>query len=149
MILKEIKNSKVSYFEPRNKDSTDLTKAIELVIERINEDHLPSDQPIIIFGSSRCSRMDHLFGQYHSLLQFSNSNPNIPIYLIQDASLSRVLRPGYHTLDMSTGYEGKYVGLIPLGEPANVITRGLKWDVNGELKFGELVSTARIPFFVG
>jgi len=129
------------------KDSTDLTKAIELVIERINEDHLPSDQPIIIFGSSKCNRMDHLFGQYHSLLQFSNSNPNIPIYLIQDASLSRVLRPGYHTLDMSTGYEGKYLGLIPLGEPANVITRGLKWDINGELKFGELVSTERILFW--
>jgi len=141
-LIEEYGHYGVEIINRENQDSTDLTKAIELVIERINEDHLPSDQPIIIFGSSRCSRMDHLFGQYHSLLQFSNSNPNIPIYLIQDASLSRVLRPGYHTLDMSTGYEGKYVGLIPLGEPANVITRGLKWDVNGELKFGELVSTS-------
>lgn len=141
-LIEEYGHYGVEIINRDDQDSTDLAKAIELVIERINEDHLPSDQPIIIFGSSKCSRMDHLFGQYHSLLQFSNSNPNIPIYLIQDASLSRVLRPGHHTLDMSTGYEGKYLGLIPLGEPANVITRGLKWDINGELKFGELVSTS-------
>lgn len=141
-LIEEYGHYGVEIITKSNQDSTDLSKAIELVIERINQDHLPPDQPIVIFGSSKCSRMDHLFGQYHSLIQYAKSNPQIPIYLIQDASLSRVLIPGYHTLDMSTGYEGKYIGLIPLGEAANVITRGLKWDINGELKFGELISTS-------
>ena len=42
---------------------------------------------------------------------------------------------------MSTGFEGKYVGLIPIGAPANVITSGFKWDLQGIIEFGALVST--------
>merc|ERR1712062_297964 len=125
-----------------NQDNTDLKKALNLVMTRVEEGHLPSNKPVVVYGSGHMGRVDHLFGQFHTLLDFAVRFPQIPIYLCQHLSLSRVLVQGHHRLDLSTGYEGKYIGLFPIGEPAQVVTNGLKWDIDGEMKFGHFVSSS-------
>ena len=133
-------------------------------MNRVEEGHLPSNKPVVLYGSGHMGRVDHLFSQFHTLLDFAVRFPQIPIYLCQHLSLSRVLVQGHHRLDLSTGYEGKYIGIVtekrrytlfhfyeyamiglfPIGEPAQVVTNGLKWDIDGEMKFGHFVSSVWI-----
>ena len=82
--------------------------------------------------------MDHQFAMISTLLEF---NQKVPIYLVQDLSLTRVLDTGHHVLDFSTGFEGKSLGLFPFGAKASVVTSGLKWDIDGEMEFGKFCSS--------
>ena len=81
--------------------------------------------------------MDHQYAALNALL---TCDPGTPVYLVQDLTLTRVLTTGHHVLECDTGFEGRHLGLFPVGQPATVITRGLKWDIDGELAFGGLVS---------
>jgi thiamine pyrophosphokinase len=141
-LIKEYDKCGVEIIKQDDQNSTDLTKALNLVVDRIDQGHLPRDKPIIIYGSSQLDRADHYFGQIHTLLHFAEICPKIKIYFCQNLSLSRILIKGHHRLDLSTGYEGKIIGLFPIGEPAQVITNGLKWNINGKMKFGQFVSSS-------
>ena len=140
-VVEEYERYGVEVIRAKNQDTTDFTKALELILSRVDEGHLDDDKPIVVYGSAQTDRMDHQFALIQTLLKF---NQKVPIYLVQDLSLTRVLDKGHHILDFSTGFEGKGgFGLFPVGQPANVITRGLKWDVDGVLEFGQIVSSVR------
>ncbi|KAF6769282.1 hypothetical protein AHF37_12231 [Paragonimus kellicotti] len=52
-------------------------------------------------------------------------------------------KPGQHTIYANTGFEGKHIGLIPVGKPCTVTTRGLMWNLEDQLlSFDGLVSTS-------
>jgi thiamine pyrophosphokinase len=57
-----------------------------------------------------------------------------------------LLPPGKHEIyvrDPTTPVLGKHIGIIPVGEPAVITTKGLEWDVeNWETKFGGRMSTS-------
>ena len=140
-MIEEYERYGVEVIREEEQDTTDFSKALKLVLQRVEEGHLDSDQPIVVYGSSRCDRMDHQFAMISTLLKF---NQKVPIYLVQDLSLTRVLDTGHHVLDFSTGFEGKSIGLFPFGEKASVLTSGLKWDIDGEMEFGKFCSSVSI-----
>lgn len=140
-IVADYKAYGVEIIQEKDQDSTDAEKALKLILQRVEEGHLDPEKPIIVYGSSKLDRMDHQLALLHTLLKF---NQKVPIYLVQDLSLTRVLAKGHHVLDFSTGYEGRYVGLFPMFNSATVVTSGLKWDFNGEMEFGKFVSSVSL-----
>jgi len=68
------------------------------------------------------------------------------MFLFSDHAVGFVLKPGKNQICQNKDVEGPTVGLIPIGRPCrNTITRGLKWNLNGEtMEFGGLVSSCNI-----
>ena len=65
--------------------------------------------------------------------------------LLSDDSLALLLLPGAHTIEPNLEVEDGTCGLVPLGGRCeNVVTTGLKWNLDGTvpLEFGELVSSS-------
>ena len=105
-------------------------------------------------------RADQAFAQLHQLYLYATgaadqsavtaSGP--PVYLLAGDSVVFALRPGRHVVRTRRreGREaggrpalGKNVGIIPLGGPAVISTRGLEWDVQDwPTSFGTQVSTS-------
>lgn len=70
---------------------------------------------------------------------------NIEIYLISYNSLTWLLNPGKHSIQIPLYlYENKrWCSLLPIGEKTKISTTGLKWDLNNHiLEFGGIVSSS-------
>ncbi|KAL2267924.1 hypothetical protein VTJ83DRAFT_5201 [Remersonia thermophila] len=88
------------------------------------------------------------------------AGPSGRVYLFSGDSLTFLLRAGRHRIrvrspadaedgggeksgEKSGDVFGKHVGILPVGEPSRVTTRGLEWDVTDwETRFGGRVSTS-------
>ncbi|XP_023930885.1 thiamin pyrophosphokinase 1-like [Lingula anatina] len=125
-----------------DQDATDFTKCLQLVLERITSHHLQVDS-IVVVGANSMSRFDHILANVDTLYQAKDLTDK-PVFLIAGMSMVYLLSPGQHTIRVSTGIEGKWCGLLPIGHPCkDVTTTGLKWDLNHDtLEFGTLVSTS-------
>ncbi|VDP48033.1 unnamed protein product [Schistosoma mattheei] len=87
-------------------------------------------------------RFDHEMGLIKTLYE-TKKLTNIPLLLVNECSVTFLLDEGEHTIRASTGYEAKYVGLIPVGQQCQVTTTGLQWNLdNGTLSFDDIVSTS-------
>jgi thiamine pyrophosphokinase len=71
------------------------------------------------------------------------------MYLFSGESLTFLLKAGRHRIRVRDGPAGegdvfgKYVGLLPVGGPSRITTRGLEWDVTDwETRFGGRMSTS-------
>lgn len=97
-------------------------------------------------------RVDQGLSQLHHLYLFQ-AEPRYArgrMYLFSGESMTFLLKPGTHRIrvrdNQASSKEdvfGKHVGILPIGRPSRITTRGLEWDVqNWETQFGGRVSTS-------
>ncbi|CAF1522478.1 unnamed protein product, partial [Didymodactylos carnosus] len=55
-----------------------------------------------------------------------------------------LLKPGHNHIHIKSSLRGDYCSLLPIAESTNVITNGLKWNLNNdtELNFHSLISSS-------
>ncbi|KAI1109839.1 thiamine pyrophosphokinase [Nemania sp. NC0429] len=135
-----------------DQESTDFGKAVSLARRES-----PGRTVVAVGGLG--GRVDQGLSQVHHLYLFQKSPTYADgrMYLLSGDSLSFILKgPGTHRirvrepgLEAEVEVEGKgdffakYVGVIPVGEPAVITTRGLEWDVKDwPTAFGGRISTS-------
>ncbi|KAI5919153.1 thiamine pyrophosphokinase [Camillea tinctor] len=144
---------KCRIIEDPDQDSSDFTKAVRYVRRAFPH------QDIVCMGGLG-GRVDQGLSQLHHLYMFQTSPTYAEgrMYLVSGESLTFLLKGGNvcHRIrvrdpdaEFPTTYRltgdpfGKYVGIVPVGGPSVITTRGLEWDVeNWETKFGGRMSTS-------
>ncbi|KAI1128995.1 thiamine pyrophosphokinase [Nemania abortiva] len=133
--------------------STDFAKAVGLARRE------SPGRDIVCMGGLG-GRVDQGLSQVHHLYLFQKSPTYADgrMYLVSGDSLSFVLKGGKRhrirvrepSLEIGASFRrvsgdpfAKYVGIIPVGEPAVVSTQGLEWDVQDwSTAFGKRMSTS-------
>ncbi|ROT36089.1 putative thiamine pyrophosphokinase [Sodiomyces alkalinus F11] len=125
-----------------DQESTDFGKAVSWIRAR----H-PRCTDIVALGGLG-GRVDQGLSQLHHLYLFQ-PGPGYElgrVFLLSGQSLTFLLKPGTHRIrvrDGGVGFFGKHVGIVPIGEPSVITTKGLEWDVeNWETQFGGRMSTS-------
>lgn len=140
--------------------STDFTKSLKCIHDRrlLYTSHKrrgrgPAENQfetpfldIAIFGSLG-GRADQAFSQLHQLYvaNQAHSTTSDDLYLVTPESILFLLRQGLNSIKCPVGPRllTKYVGIIPIGKPSVITTRGLEWDVtNWSTDFGTQISTS-------
>ncbi|KAL2173180.1 thiamine pyrophosphokinase [Thermothelomyces heterothallicus CBS 202.75] len=131
-----------------DQESTDFGKAVAYVRQHYGpRDGAPPIDIVAIGGLG--GRVDQGLSQLHYLYRFQ-AEPGYAqgrMYLFSGESLTFLLKPGTHRIRVRDGRSedvfGKYVGILPVGKPSRITTRGLEWDVQDwETRFGGRVSTS-------
>ncbi|KAI9816262.1 MAG: hypothetical protein M1827_001863 [Pycnora praestabilis] len=143
--------------------STDFMKCLKYINKKsdtlsvfLNSATHPSIPVDVVAVGGLGGRVDQGLSQIHHLYAASN-DPNLQlgdVYLLSPESISFVLRQGrnvVYTPDVkestSTFSRGEIlsenVGIVPIGRPAVITTKGFEWDVsNWKTEFGGQISTS-------
>ena len=62
----------------------------------------------------------------------------VPLYQVANNSISWILKPGRHKINVDDRMTNQWCGLIPIGHPACITTSGLKWNI-GKLSLKRIV----------
>ncbi|XP_039749668.1 thiamin pyrophosphokinase 1 isoform X2 [Pararge aegeria] len=147
-ILQKYKNQGCKTIHTPNQEHTDFTKAL-IELKNYCEEHKTKMDDVIAIAQSS-GRIDQILGNIQTLYLAKENNlvhSNTAVYIMSDDTLSWLLQPGDHIIDIpeeSRKHKRGWCSLVPVGGAcANVTTNGLKWNLdNQELKFGKLVSTS-------
>ena len=140
--------------------STDLTKCLKfaddnLDILEMEEGHAPSHLDLLrsprvdvaIFGGLG-GRGDQAFSELHHLYVLAERQSSSwfrDVYLVTKESLMFLLEKGLNKIHthVKRQYFTENVGIIPIGRPSVITTRGLEWDVKDwPTEFGAQISTS-------
>lgn len=140
--------------------STDMAKCLRYIRERsrlfLGLEETPPSIPsgpqesrldIAIFGGLD-GRADQAFSQLHHLYAEANQEPTASVgdlYLITKESIIFLLEKGLNKIyaPVAPGFFAENVGIIPIGKPSIITTRGLEWDVTDwPTEFGTQISTS-------
>ena len=65
------------------------------------------------------------------------------VYLVSDENVTFLLTPGLNIVRTPRAVLGPCCGILPVGCPSTISTRGFEWNLEGaESRFGGLVSTS-------
>ncbi|KAL8800883.1 MAG: hypothetical protein Q9182_004857 [Xanthomendoza sp. 2 TL-2023] len=137
--------------------SSDLTKCLQCVnnhpenILRQRNSNQSTDTPtpardVVVIGGIG-GRFDQGFSQLHHLYKASEdaSLPNSRIFLINPQSICFLLCKGINKIatPVGRGLFAENIGIIPIGRPSVISTKGLEWDVTDwHTEFGGQISTS-------
>ncbi|KAL2048024.1 hypothetical protein ABVK25_011120 [Lepraria finkii] len=140
--------------------STDMAKSLRYIRERsrlfLGLEETPPSIPsgpqesrldVAIFGGLD-GRADQAFSQLHHLYAEANQEPTASVgdlYLITKESIIFLLEKGLNKIyaPVAPGFFAENVGIIPIGKPSIITTRGLEWDVTDwPTEFGTQISTS-------
>ncbi|CAH8524712.1 unnamed protein product [Schistosoma bovis] len=139
-VLEFYRSANVAVIETPDQEETDFTKCVRVIINSTKQNNAELDVLVAVQMSG--GRFDHEMGLIKTLYE-TKKLTNIPLLLVSECSVTFLLDEGEHTIHASTGYEAQHVGLIPVGQPCQVTTTGLQWNLdNGTLSFDDIVSTS-------
>lgn len=137
--------------------SSDLTKSLRcvkdyadsLICEWSAKEPLNSPKPeldAVIMGGIG-GRFDQGFSQLHHLYTASENAalPNGRVFLMNLGSICFLLYQGVNKIStpVGPGLFAENLGIIPIGRPSVISTKGLEWNVNDwHTEFGGLISTS-------
>lgn len=133
--------------------STDFIKALKVIESRTEavirgfprssmSKHNTLD--VVVLGGLS-GRADQAFSQIHHLFVASKMPCFGEVYLVTTNSIVLLLREGSNTIRTQTGPGAltKNIGIIPVGKPSIISTKGLEWDVETwYTEFGGQISTS-------
>ncbi|KAL8800696.1 MAG: hypothetical protein Q9200_007173 [Gallowayella weberi] len=137
--------------------SSDLTKCLKCVKSHAESmlrqwnSNQPTDTPMptldaVVIGGIG-GRFDQGFSQLHHLYKASEdaSLPNGRIFLLNPQSICFLLCKGMNKIaaPVGPGLFAENIGIIPIGRPSVISTKGLEWDVTDwHTEFGGQISTS-------
>lgn len=131
--------STVEFVKTDDQNATDFTKCIRVMMGK------SSTLTNLLVFCSLGGRFDHTVGIIHTLYLLNDTYPNLQIYLITDHDITFLLHGNHlNRIHIQSKYNGNICSLVPMGQPAHVETKGLKWNLNKtqELSFTKLVSSS-------
>ncbi|KAL0093625.1 thiamine pyrophosphokinase [Phycomyces blakesleeanus] len=122
-----------------DQNSTDFTKCVCLMKEK--ETKLGIKDLDVVAMSAIGGRFDQTIASINTLY-FMKHEKNRHYVLVSDENLTILLDKGIHHLQCSE-YDGPTCGVMPIGSPATITTKGLEWNLdNTPCFFGGMVSTS-------
>ena len=122
---------------------SELAIILQHTIEAIQRNTLNVSN--ILIASNKPFTIPQLF-QYMQIMYASQellASQNILVSGVFGHSYTCLIPRGYSELEVGSGHEGDYCGLIPLGKPVTLTTTGLVWNLNNQkLQFDLLISSS-------
>ncbi|KAL1935024.1 hypothetical protein VTP01DRAFT_4164 [Rhizomucor pusillus] len=124
-----------------DQDSTDFMKCVYLLQEKELELDAVFD---IVAMPALGGRFDQTMASINLLYSMKDQLER-RVILVSDESVTVLLDKGSHHIHCQPDYEGPTCGIIPIGSPTVLTTKGLRWNLeNHECSFGGMVSTSNM-----
>ncbi|KAL0138973.1 thiamine pyrophosphokinase [Mucor lusitanicus] len=133
---KSVKITKVS-----DQDSTDFMKCVALLSEKEKERGQIFD---IVATPALGGRFDQTIASINMLYMLKDEIERRFI-LVSDENLTMLLDKGTHQIHCQLDLEGPTCGVMPIGSPATLTTKGLKWDMGKESRQRQIAMSLIVP----
>ncbi|KAI9860070.1 MAG: hypothetical protein M1824_003308 [Vezdaea acicularis] len=133
----------VEIIQDSDQYSTDFTKCLRNILQHCIKLGYDSLNVVVLGGLG--GRVDQAFSQLHTMYETVQDNGvrRGRIFLVSQESVSFFLERGKNLVLTPKDVFKENVGIIPLGPPAVISTKGLEWDVNDwETQIGKQISTS-------
>ena len=127
-----------------DQDETDFNKCVREVVKELSSRGTKVSHVIAVCENT--GRLDHILSNINTLVQAPELLNDVPLYLLTSSSVSWALSPGRHKIHVDVErVAGHHCGVVPMGQPARVTSKGLKWDMDAlRLEFGGIISTCNM-----
>ncbi|KAF7721935.1 cAMP-dependent protein kinase subunit [Apophysomyces ossiformis] len=124
-----------------DQDSHDFMKCVSLLKEKEAELGKTFD---VIALPALGGRFDQTIASINMLYMMKNEVERRVILLSQE-NITILLDKGKHQIHCRPEFEGPTCGIMPIGAPAKITTRGLRWNLTDHpTHFGGMVSTSNL-----
>ncbi|CAG7731504.1 unnamed protein product [Allacma fusca] len=119
-----------------DQDETDFTKAFQILRSTYDDTTLP--KTVVTLTSNKTGRFDQQMSTVSTLVKTLETD--LQVYLYDYKNLIFALRPNEERdILLRTQLT---CGIIPIDGPTVMKTQGLKWDLDGCYRFGDMISTS-------